>query len=168
MMKAIKEWWFWFQARQIKQFSMKYHFRKDKTVYYQVKVLMLNWITRSMYINVFQSGNFQVIQTLTGFCLTCVTLNLIVHIKTMWFITMWFIASLHLNRCLKVVSATLLLVCFLSLKESTCETWENVFYFTSKALSFCSRENQILVFQIFKFQDIIQCLSIKQETHFVE
>ena len=28
----------------------------------------------------------------------------------------------------------ILLVCFLSLKESTCETRKNVFYFTSKAL----------------------------------
>ena len=33
----------------------------------------------------------------------------------------------------KVVSTTLLLVCFLCLKESTCET-RNVFYFTLKAL----------------------------------
>ena len=35
---------------------------------------------------------------------------------------------------LKVVSATFLLVCFSSLKESTCETWKNAFYFASKAL----------------------------------
>ena len=35
---------------------------------------------------------------------------------------------------LKVVSATVLLVCFVSLKESTCETRKNIFYFTSKAL----------------------------------
>ena len=35
---------------------------------------------------------------------------------------------------LKVVSATFLLVCFACLKESTCETRKNVFYFTSKAL----------------------------------
>ena len=35
---------------------------------------------------------------------------------------------------LKVVSATFLLVSFLRLKESTCETRKNVFYFTSKAL----------------------------------
>ena len=34
---------------------------------------------------------------------------------------------------LKVVSDTFLVVCFLSLKESTCETRKNVFYFTSKA-----------------------------------
>ena len=34
----------------------------------------------------------------------------------------------------KAVSATFLLVCFVCLKESTCETGKNVFYFTSKAL----------------------------------
>ena len=43
---------------------------------------------------------------------------------------------------LKVVSATFLLVCFLCLKESTCETRKNVFCFTSKAL---------FVFEITKF-----------------
>ena len=37
-------------------------------------------------------------------------------------------------RALKVVSATLLLVYFSSLKKSTCEAWKNVFYFTSKTL----------------------------------
>ena len=37
-------------------------------------------------------------------------------------------------QALKVVSATFLLVRFLSRKESTCETRENIFYFTSKAL----------------------------------
>ena len=43
---------------------------------------------------------------------------------------------------LKVVSTTFLLVCFVCLKESTCETRKNVFYFTSKAL---------LVLEIIKF-----------------
>ena len=33
-----------------------------------------------------------------------------------------------------VVSATFVLVCFLSLNESTCQTRKNGFYFTSKAL----------------------------------
>ena len=49
------------------------------------------------------------------------------------------------NGNLKVVSAKFLLVCFLSLKESTCETRKNVFNLTSKNL-FRSRENQILDF----------------------
>ena len=44
-------------------------------------------------------------QTSTGFCLTCLRLNLIVHIKTMWFITFSTKhpickTSLRLNRCL--------------------------------------------------------------------
>ena len=34
------------------------------------------------------------------------------------------------SRSSKTVSATLLLVCFLRLKKSTCETGKNVFYFT--------------------------------------
>ena len=34
---------------------------------------------------------------------------------------------------LKVVSATFLLVCFVSLKESTCETWKHASYSTLKA-----------------------------------
>ena len=38
------------------------------------------------------------------------------------------------TMCLKVVSATFLLVCFVCLKESTCEARKNVFYFTLKAL----------------------------------
>ena len=33
-----------------------------------------------------------------------------------------------------VVPTTILLVCFLSLRESTSETRKNVFYFTAKAL----------------------------------
>ena len=39
------------------------------------------------------------------------------------------------NLPLKVVSATFLLVSFLSVKESTYQTKKSVFYFTSKALS---------------------------------
>ena len=39
-----------------------------------------------------------------------------------------------LRLILKVVSATFLLACFVSLRESTCETKQNIFYFTSKAL----------------------------------
>ena len=35
---------------------------------------------------------------------------------------------------LKVLSATLLLDCFLNPNESTCESRKNVFYFTSKAV----------------------------------
>ena len=47
------------------------------------------------------------------------------------------VVKLVVNACgfkLKVVSATFLLVCFVCLKERTCETRNNVFYFTSKTL----------------------------------
>ena len=44
----------------------------------------------------------------------------------------------------KFASATFLLVCFLSLKESTCETSKNVFYVPSE--TFSSPKNQILEF----------------------
>ena len=48
------------------------------------------------------------------------------------------------SKSLKVVAATFLLVCFLSLKEITCEIKKNVlFHFKS---FFRSRENQILEF----------------------
>ena len=46
---------------------------------------------------------------------------------------------------LKVVSATFLLVYFLSLKVSTFETRKNVFLFRFKS-SFRSQENQVLEF----------------------
>ena len=38
------------------------------------------------------------------------------------------------HNCLKVVSTTFVLVCFLSLNKSTFQTRKNVFYFTSKAI----------------------------------
>ena len=44
--------------------------------------------------------------------------------------------QLYKMNFLKVVSATFLLVCFLSLKKGTCETRKNVFHFTSKAVLF--------------------------------
>ena len=51
----------------------------------------------------------------------------------------------------------------LSLKENTCETRKNVFYFT-----FCSDVNQTLTFQIFKCHYVIKCPSMKHETYFTE
>ena len=67
---------------------------------------------------------------------------------------------------LNVVSATFLLLCFVCLKKSTCETRKNDFYFTLKALFI--RDNQILNFQIFKCHGVIKCPSMKHETHFIE
>ena len=68
-------------------------------------------------------------------------------------------------KLVKVVSTTFVLVYFLSINKSTCQTGKNVFFFHFKS-SFRSRENQILEFYIFKFHDVIKCLSIKQEIHF--
>ena len=45
-----------------------------------------------------------------------------------------FIKTNFAAKSLKVVSATFLLVCFSSPKESTCETWKKKFFFTPKAL----------------------------------
>ena len=44
------------------------------------------------------------------------------------------LSNLGIKTPLKVLSATFMLVCFLSLNERTCQTRKNVFYFTSKAL----------------------------------
>ena len=66
----------------------------------------------------------------------------------------------------RVVSATFLLVCFLSINESTFQTRKSVLvHFKS---SFHSRENQILKFYILKFIDVIKFRSIKQEIHVTE
>ena len=81
---------------KFKQFLMKYLFINYKSAYYQVKVLMLNRITRTMLMFFFSQErckilknltNFQIIQSLRGLCLACVTLNQIVRIKTIWLIT---------------------------------------------------------------------------------
>ena len=52
-------------------------------------------------------------------------------------------------KVLKVVSATFLLVCFLSLKESTCETRKKFLISLQKLFSFSRRSN-------FRFLDIYQ------------
>ena len=75
------------------------------------------------------------------------------------------VKSSCLDIDLKLVSFAFLPVCSLSLKESTCETWKNVFNVTSKAL-FVREKIIILEFQIFKFNDVIKCLSIKQKKTF--
>ena len=71
-----------------------------------------------------------------------------------------------IKGCLKVVSATFLLICFLCLKDSTCGTRKNVFI--SLAKLFLVLRNQILTFQIFKCHEVIKCPSIKHEIHFIE
>ena len=57
------------------------------------------------------------------------------------------------------MSTTFLLVCFVSVKESTCET-KNVFLFHFGD-SFHFSDNQILIFQIFKCHDTISCPSMQ-------
>ena len=52
---------------------------------------------------------------------------------------------------LKVVSATFLLVCFVCLKESTCETRKNASYFTWKALLVL----EIINFKHFRYSNIV-------------
>ena len=51
----------------------------------------------------------------------------------------------------KVVSTTFLLVCFVCLKESTCETRKNVFYFASKAIFVL----EIIKFKLFKYSNVM-------------
>ena len=58
--------------------------------------------------------------------------SLIGFLTVFFFLTLLFTSQIF-DPVLEFVSATFLLVCFLSLK-STCKTWQHVFYFTSKAL----------------------------------
>ena len=54
--------------------------------------------------------------------------------KTAKVTSLLVIACSMSSRSSKVLSATFLLVCFVSLKESSCEAGKYVSYFTSKAL----------------------------------
>ena len=67
---------------------------------------------------------------------------------------------------LKVVSTTVSLVCFVCPTERTCETKKKCFLFHFES-SLCFRDNQILNFQIFTYYNVIKCLSMKHETHFL-
>ena len=54
---------------------------------------------------------------------------------------------------------------FIFLKESTCETflW-NTFYFTAKAIFIL----EIIKFELFKYSNVIKCLSMKNEIYFTD
>ena len=65
-------------------------------------------------------------------------------------------------RFLKVVPAKFLLV---SLKEGTCETKKNVFFYLISKVYFVL---EIIKFWLLKCGDVIKCLSMKHETHFTE
>ena len=54
-------------------------------------------------------------------------------------------------QLLNVVSTIFSLVCFLSIKESTCQTRTNVSYFTSKALFVL----EIIKFQLFRYSNVV-------------
>ena len=63
----------------------------------------------------------------------------------------------HLKGCVCCICASL----FFKPKRKHLSNQEKCFLFHFKS-SFCSRENKILEFCIFKFHDVIKCLSIKQ------
>ena len=65
--------------------------------------------------------------------------------------------------CVRYIFASL----FFKSKLEHLPNWERCFLFHFKS-SFRSQENQILEFYIFKFHDVIKCLSMKQEIHFPE
>ena len=60
----------------------------------------------------------------------------------------------------KVVSTTFLLGGFTCLKESTCETRKNVFYFTSKAFFVL----EIIKFRLFRYSNFMKSSMPKHET----
>ena len=70
---------------------------------------------------------------------------------------------LNFKGCVYYIFASL----FFKSKLEHLSNCERCFLFLFKS-SFHSQENQILEFYILKFDDIIKCLSIKQEIHFTE
>ena len=75
-----------------------------------------------------------------------------------------FVWKLCWSFLLKVVTTIFVLICFLTLKESTCEKWKNIFPLLQKR----SWNNQVLTFQILKCRDVIKCPSMKLETNFTD
>ena len=70
---------------------------------------------------------------------------------------------INLKDCVRYIFASL----FFKSKEEHLWNKEKYFLFPFKS-SFCLRENQTLEFYIFKFHDVIKCLSMKQEIDFTE
>ena len=62
------------------------------------------------------------------------------------------------KSCVRYIFASL----FFKSRQKHLSNYEKCFLFNFKS-SFRSRENQILEFPIFRFHDVIKCLSIKQE-----
>ena len=67
----------------------------------------------------------------------------------------WHVFQLGFKGC---VSATFLLVYFVCLKESTCETRKNAFYFTLKALFVL----EIIKFQILRYSNVMTSSNAKR------
>ena len=79
----------------------------------------------------------------TAYLLTVVLIELLGFLTGLGLLELWHLiyprlltefGMLAFFTNLKVVSATFVLVCFLSVNESTCQTRKKKFYFTSKAL----------------------------------
>ena len=71
------------------------------------------------------------------------------------------------NIILKVVSATFLANLFCMPKRQHLWNKEKYFLFHFES-SFCSRDNQILTFQVFKCHEVIKCLGMKHKTYIDE
>ena len=66
-------------------------------------------------------------------------------------LALFFIWKMFWRFLLKVLSTVFVLVCFVSLKESTCETKKNIFYFTLKALFVL----EIIKFYLFRYSNVM-------------
>ena len=96
--------------------------------------LILAWLCRSSGLQVFHK--IGILKSLAKFTWQHMWQSALFQPATLLKCSLWFMCfHMSFGKFLKVVSTAFLLVCFLSLKERTCETWNNVFYFTSKALS---------------------------------
>ena len=66
----------------------------------------------------------------------------------------------YFAEIIKVVSATILLICFVSLKENNYELRKNVFHFTSKALFVLEK----IKFLLFKYSNIMTSSNAQYDT----
>ena len=71
--------------------------------------------------------------------------------------------NINFKSCVQYIFASLFFTC----KREHLWNKKKCFLFHFKS-SFCFWNNQILTFQIFKCNDVIKCLSMKHETHFIE
>ena len=93
----------------------------------------------------------------TFFSVSVVDLNMYLHV----FVNI--ISRVYGGGCVRYIFASL----FFKSKRQHLSNQEKCFLFRFKS-SFCSQENQILELYVFKFHDVIKCLSVKQEINFIE